>query len=251
MEVVTLELAARLVRGRSSFRIPIHPGEGWGHSLMKASIAAHLLRWGYRWADIIWEHSLQRRGLRKRGDLFACPRGRLPSFWFECGTTDRAKLRRLRRSLPDVRIVHVLPHEWFLRLWNGTNLGLRPRLSTKRRRSIVRHHRGRITVPGVEYWALSNMSRSARILFAARREVGDRYVYFETGEGWSLSQINWLSRRTDRWAPLIPGVVGGKAFASHGRYLPVLRGTAHNNRLKPTVGGGLAAQSRPRSPTAA
>jgi hypothetical protein len=251
MAVFRLELVARLVRGRSSFPIPIHPGEGWGHSLMKASIATHLLRWGYRWSDITWEYLLQERRLRKRADLFARPRGRLPSFWFECGTTNRTKLRRLRRCLPDVRIVHVLPHESFLRLWNGTNLGLRPGLSSKKRRAIVRHRRARITVPGVEYWALSNMSRSPRILFGARREVGDHYVYFETGEGWSLSHIDWLSRRTDRWATLIPRVVGGKVRAGHERYLPVLGGTSHNCRLKPPVGKGPTVQSRRRSPSAA
>ncbi|MFQ6113626.1 MAG: hypothetical protein ACE5NG_05995 [bacterium] len=73
---------------------------------------------------------------------------------------------------------------------------------------------------GVEYWAVYDTSTSARVLFAVRPDGNDYYTYFDTGEGWSLSDISMLSRRTDCWAPLIYGVAGGNRESGYDTYLP-------------------------------
>lgn len=205
---ITLELQANLVYEGTRYSVPTYGGEGWAHVFLKVAIAAHLLHWKYKWADIQWEFSPENIGQR-RADIFA-KGSNLPTFWFECRTTDAQKLGELRSLLPaEIRIVHVMPAHWFLRWWNGVNLGLKQTLGGKEKRDAVRNHRAETTVIGVEYWAISDTSETARILFAVRPEGNDRYTYFDTGEGWTLSHIAHVSKQTDRWLPLIAGLVGG------------------------------------------
>jgi len=218
---ISLEMTAYLVKDGARFAVPAYVGEGWAHSYLKIVVGAHLLYWGYDWAGIHWEYDPGDLPGRHRADVFVRASGRLPSFWFECRTVADDKLRHLRSHLPrDVRLVQVLPHDWFLRWWNGEHLRLKPLSDSGVKREAIQRHRAKIAVPGVEYWAVYDSSTSARILFAVRADDDDRYTYFDTGEGWSLSWIKKLSRRTDCWAPLIPGAVGRDRDAGHARYLP-------------------------------
>lgn len=221
---VRLELEARLIHRRRTYVVPAYAGEGWGHSLLKLAIAVHLLEWGYTWEGIRWEYSPSNVRGHRRADLFAPGQGGLPSFWFECGGTDNRKLRYILRQLPDTRIVHVMPHDWFLRWWNAHNVMRVRRAAPRDRRRLVRAYRARTAVVGVEYWAVYDTSTSARILFAVRPEGSDRYTYFDTGEGWSLSHILMLSRRTDCWAALIPRVAGGDRRSRYDAYLSRRKG---------------------------
>jgi len=218
---ISMELTAHLMRGRTRYAIPTYIGEGWGHAYLKIVVAAHLLHWGYEWTDVLWEYSPSDSTARKRADIFARGRNGLPSFWFECGTADNDKLRELRSALSsDVRLVNVMLWDWFRRWWNGDLLRLQPSLDSKGKRTAVWKQRANFSVVGVEYWAVYDTSTSARILFAVRPDGNDRYTYFDTGEGWSLSNISMLSRSTDSWASLIPGVAGGNRESGFGTYLP-------------------------------
>jgi hypothetical protein len=205
--------------GAHRYEVPTYSGEGWGHAFLKLSVAAHLLQWGYDWEDIEWEHTSPGSG-RFRADIFASKPGRLPSFWFECGGADATKLRDLRATFADLRIVNVTEYRSFLRWWNGGKLALDSSLSAKQRRITMRKHRAETTVQGIEYWAIYNTSTSCRVLFAVRRDDEDDYTYLDSGEGWSLSHLLMLSRRTDSWAPLIPGTAGGKRKSGYDTYLP-------------------------------
>lgn len=214
-------MTACLVKDGARFAVPAYVGEGWAHSYLKIVVAAHLLHWGYDWASIHWEYDPSDLSGRHRADVFVRGRGGLPSFWFQCRTVGDDKLRHLRSHLRrDVRLVQVLPHDWFLRWWNGERLRFKPSSDPMAKREALRRHRAKTTVPGVEYWAVYDSSTSARILFAVRAEGDDRYTYFDTGEGWSLSWIKKVSRRTDCWAPLFPGIASRNRHAGHGRYLP-------------------------------
>jgi hypothetical protein len=218
---ISLELTVHLIQGQARYAVPTHAGEGLGHVNLKIAVVAHLLHWGYQWDDILWEYDPPNVPGRRRADVFTRGGRNLPSFWFECRTTDNDKLCELRSTLsPDVRLVNVMLKDRFISWWNGDSLRLRPSMSSKERRAAIRTHRAEISVPGVEYWAMHDTSASTRILFAARRDEDDSYTYFDTGEGWSLSWILKLSRRTDCWAPLIPGIVGDYQPGRHDTYLP-------------------------------
>lgn len=218
---ISLELTAHLIQRQARYAVPTYAGEGLGHASLKIAIVAHLLHWGYQWNDLSWEYNPPDVPGWRRADIFVRESNSLPSFWFECRTTDKDKLRKLHSVLsPDIRLVNVMSKDWFVRWWNGDNLRLRPSLSAKERRVAIREHRAEISVPGVEYWAISDTSATARILFAVRRDGDDSYTYFDTGEGWSLSWILKLSRRTDCWAPLISGIVGDYQHGRHDTYLP-------------------------------
>ncbi len=78
---LSLKVTATLVRGRKCYLIPTHPGEGWGHVLLKIGIAAHLLSWGYGWERIHWEEAPAGAG-EFRPDIYA-ERGR--RCWGLCG----------------------------------------------------------------------------------------------------------------------------------------------------------------------
>lgn len=218
---ISLELTAHLIQEQARYLVPTYASEGWGHAYLKIVIAAHLLDWGYRWGDILWEYAPPDITGRKRADIFARGHNRLPSFWFECRTVGGGKFRELCTALlPDIRLVNVMPLEWFLRWWNGEHLRLEPSLSMKEKRAAIRKHRAETSVAGVEYWAIYDTPVSARILFAVRADGNDHYTYFDTGEGWSINHIMMLSRRTDCWAPLIPGRVGDNQESRHDTYLP-------------------------------
>jgi hypothetical protein len=117
----------------------------------------------------------------------------------------------------------VLPVHWFLRLWNAQQLRGDLKAYAKTKRRVVRRRRARLSVAGVEYWAVSDGSASARLVYAVRAEGHDRYTYFDTGEGWTLSGIERISRRRDRWTPLIAGVVRERRSRIHAAYLPRLQ----------------------------
>lgn len=216
---ISLEISAHLIHTGSRYPVPTYAGEGWGHALLKAIIAAHLLHWGYKWENILWERDPQDVAGRRRADILAKGGNSLPTFWFECGCTESDKLRELVSVLSrEVRVVNVLPLERFRGWWNGEYLGLASSLRGREKGKVIRQHRAESSVIGVEYWAVYETSASARILFAVQPEGNGHYTYFETGEGWSLSHISFLSRRTDRWAPLIPRLTGEES--GHDKYLP-------------------------------
>ncbi len=218
---ISLEVNTCLVKDGVRFAVPAYVGQGWAHSYLKIVVAAHLLHWRYDWAGINWEYHPSDVSGQHRADVFVRGRGGLPSFWFECRTVSDDKLRHLRSHLPrDVRLVQVLPHDWFLRWWNGEHLRLKPSSDPRAQREAIRRHRAKATVPGVEYWAVYDSSTSARILVAVRADGDDRYTYFDTGEGSSLNWIKKLSRRTDSWAPPIPGIAGRDQDTAQARYLP-------------------------------
>lgn len=218
---ISLELTAHLIHDGLRHTVPSYSGEGWGHMYLKIVIAAHLLHWGYKWEDLLWEYELPYLQGHRRADIFTRAQSTLPCFWFECGTTNDEKLAELRNALsPEARLVKVLPQHWFDIWWNGKNLRLGSSLHSKGRRAAIRKHRADTTVTGVEYWSVYDTATTARLLFAVRADGNDRYTYFDTGEGWSVSQICMLSRRTDCWAPLIPGIVGAHGQTSFDTYLP-------------------------------
>lgn len=111
-EDISLELTAHLIRGQARYAIPTYPGEGWGHVHLKVVIAAHLLHWGYKWDDMLWEYDPPDITGRRTADVFVREQNHLPSFWFECRTTDDTKLLELRvidsrrgqRAHPEVKI---------------------------------------------------------------------------------------------------------------------------------------------------
>ncbi len=218
---ISLELTAHLIHGGTRYTVPSYSGEGWGHMYLKIAIGVHLLHWGYEWRDLLWEYDPPDLLGKRRADLFTGGRGNLPCFWFECGSTDGEKLTELRTALsPEARVVNVIPLDLFQSWWNGKHLRLNPILDSKGRRAAIRKHRADTTVPGVEYWAVYDTSTTARLLFAVRADGDDRYTYFDTGEGWSLSHICMRFRRTDTWAPLIPGIAGGDRQSKFDAYLP-------------------------------
>lgn len=69
-EDISLELTAHLIRGQARYAIPTYTGEGWGHVHLKVVIAAHLLHWGYKWDDILWEYDPPDITGRRRADIF-------------------------------------------------------------------------------------------------------------------------------------------------------------------------------------
>lgn len=216
---VTLEVIAQFVKGEQRYRIPTDASEGWGHVFLKLSVVTHLLQWGYDWDDIKWEHALP-GSQRYIADIFAS-KPKLPSFWFECGWCDSKKLGGLRAAFPNLRIVTVTDYDFFINWWNGRGLSLKHSLSPKERRRQIRKHRAKTTVQGIEYWAIYHTSTSCRVMFAVRRDGEDHYTYLDSGEGWSLSNLLMLSRRTDTWTPLIPEIANGdlKRKSKYDNYL--------------------------------
>jgi len=47
-----------------------------------------------------------------------------------------------------------------------------------------------------------------RIIYAVRRQHDGRFVYLDIGEGWSLCSIRYVSKRSENFQALIPGIVG-------------------------------------------
>jgi hypothetical protein len=198
-------------RGRR-YPVPWYAGEGWAHVRLKIAVAVHLLAWGYPWRKIHWEERPRGAPRGTRPDLIPERHRELPAFWFECRTTDDKKLRRLVKKLQGVRIVNVMEMDWFLPWWNAER-ALSPRIkdTAGRKRAVLRERR-RASVHGVEYWAIHEGSRSARILYAVRRERNGQFTYLDSGKGWSLSAIQFVSRRRDRFQAIIPGAVGHKKW---------------------------------------
>lgn len=118
----------------------------------------------------------------------------------------------LAKKLPHVRVVHVMDMEWFQSWWNAEDR-VSPRIKdVKGRKRVILRYRKRTSVRGIEYWAIREGSKSARILYAVRREPDGDFTYLDTGEGWSLSGIQFVSRRTDGFQPLIPGIIGNRKW---------------------------------------
>jgi hypothetical protein len=175
---------------------------------LKIAVAAHLLAWGYPWERIHWEQSPPEGPGRFRADLYADGHSGLPSFWFECGDTGREKLGGVVARLPDFRVVHVMNVERFLRWWNGEDVVPSQVKDKRELKPLILQHRLETTVPSVEYWGVRETSASARILFAVRRGLNGPITYLDSGEGWSLSSIRYVSKRKDQFQALIPGLVG-------------------------------------------
>jgi hypothetical protein len=205
---ISLELEVALIHEGQRYIIPTYGGEGWGHVFLKIVVATHLLIWGYAWEKLRWERCPPGGPGSLRPDLYAEGHDSLPSFWFECGTTEDEKLQKVIAALSNFRVVHAMDVDSFLNWWNGGNV-IPPHSVDKRElKQTVLQHRHQTTVPGVEYWGVRETSTSARILFAVRREMNGQFTYLDTGEGWSLSNIRYVSKSKDGFQPLIPGVVG-------------------------------------------
>jgi hypothetical protein len=168
------------------------------------------LSWGYAWEEIRWEEAPKPRLGDLRPDIYALGKGKLPSFWFECRGTSDTKLRRIVQAAPAFRTVHIFEYHGFLRWWNAENVVPSKVTDRKQRKEIILNHRREVSVPGAEYWAVLEESTTARILFAVRRERSGEFTYLDSGEGWSLSSVRYVSKRADRFAPIIPGVVGSE-----------------------------------------
>jgi hypothetical protein len=205
---ILLELQATLIHEEQRYIIPTYGGEGWGHVFLKIVVAAHLLTWGYPWKKLHWEQCPPGGPGNFRPDLYAKGQGCLPSFWFECGTTEDEKLRSVSAALSDFRIVHVMDANSFLSRWNGQNIAPLQIEDKRKLKQMVLQHRHQTAVLGVEYWGVRETSTSARILFAVRREKNGQVTYLDSGEGWSLSNLRYVSRGKDRFQALIPGRVG-------------------------------------------
>ena len=207
---VSLELNPALIHRGRRYPVPWYAGEGWGHVRLKVAVVTHLLAWGYPWRKIHWKQRPRGAPRGTRPDIIADSHGDLPAFWFECGGVESEKLRRISQKLPDFQPVHVMEMDWFGDRWNAEDrLSARIKDARTRRRAILRY-RERNSVPGVEYWAIHEGSKSARIIYAVRRERNGKFTYLDSGEGWSLSGIQFVSRKKDGFQPLIPGIVGHK-----------------------------------------
>jgi hypothetical protein len=207
----SLDLDPVLVRGEVRYPVPTHPGEGWGHVLLKVSVATHLLEWGYSWKHVHWEDS-PCPVAEFRPDIFAERQGGLPAFWFECGGTEDEKLRTIRSVLPEVRVVNVIEFDGFPRWWNRGNS-----------KEEILAHRQQSALHGVEYWALREGSSTARFSHAVRRDADGCFTYMDTGEAWTLSGLRYVSKRRDRFGSLIPGFVGIDQWKGENSELLVLK----------------------------
>lgn len=170
---------------------------------MQGSSRNPLTGLGDPWERVHWEYPLDGSNRPFRADIYAVGDGRLPSFWFECRTTQEEKLHELIGQMPGVRIVHVLHDETFLSWWNAdTDSNVR---ESKEAVITAREE----AVPGVEYWAVRMTSTSARFIFAVRRELDGKFTYLDTGEGRNLfASIRFISRRHDQFRALISGIAG-------------------------------------------
>jgi hypothetical protein len=214
---VSVEVEAILTHKRRQYVIPMHGGESLDHSLFKVSIAAHLLAWGYAWEQIHWEEAPPHGPRGFRPDLYTEGNDVLPPFWFECWGTEEQKLHAIRRALPDFRVVRVVDCEWFIKYWNGelglakmrSRKGTQPEDTTARKQAVLKE-RESILPCGVEFWAVRGREREPRIIFAVRRELDGPLTYLDTGEGWSLSFFQYVSKRTDGFQPILPGIAGNE-----------------------------------------
>lgn len=213
---ISLEIAPRLITGDSSYRVPIHSGEGWGHVLLKIVAAAHLLSWGYPWHTISWEECPQGGPPDCRPDLYATAEG-LPEFWIECGVSDSSKLQRIVAARPECRVVHVVDIKAFIRCWNHESVVARVK-DPKERKRLILAHRKKFAVAGVEHWAVRETSTTARIIYAVRRERDGGITHLDSGEGWGIwKSLRFVSRR-DGFEPLIRGIVGDPSWRGENSY---------------------------------
>jgi hypothetical protein len=192
----------------------MYGGESLDHAMFKVSIAAHLVTWGYHWEQIHWETTPERSPHQYRPDLYADGSNHLPSFWFECVGTEQEKLTAVANSLPDFRVVRVVDLDWFIQFWNGKAASLdipappNQVEDPKERKKLIIQQRQAIIPPGVECWVMRGRENAPRIIYAVRREQDNQFVYLDSGEGWSLSSIRYVSKRPRCFQPLIPGIVG-------------------------------------------
>lgn len=217
---ILLELQVTLVHEGQRYAVPIYGGESLDHAMFKVSIAAHLLTWGYRWEQIHWEETPTQLTIGFRPDLYAEGDGNLSSFWFECGATEQEKLCAVIAALPDFRVVRIVDCEWFIHFWNGDDdylihdEHLKPEQleDGKEHKRLVLQQRGLVVPPGAECWAIRGREGAPRIIYAVRREHDGRLTYLDTGEGWSLSRIRYISKCRDGFQPIIPGIAGSEVW---------------------------------------
>jgi hypothetical protein len=217
---VTLEIKGTLVHDGKRYVVPMHGGESPYHALLKVSIAAHLLVWGYDWECIHWEKTPIKSIKEFRPDLYVEGNERLPSFWFECIGTDRDKLHQLVIALPNCRIVRVISDEHFKQFWNGTDtcvidgkvLQTSQISDWKQRKRLVIQERESFVAPGTECWAIRAGEYHPRIIWAVRHGFDGRFTYLDSAEGWTLSSFRYIPKRKEYFEPLIPGIVGSTGW---------------------------------------
>ena len=197
------------------YRVPVYGGEGLSHVLLKLVVVVHLVVWGYPWEKVHLE-KVERIGSKAfRADIFVEGTDGLPSFWFECGDTDKEKLSLIAGHLHGVRVVHVIHYQWFERLWNCNEVILNdefvPIESIEDRsvmRDLVKRTRESMIPPNTEVWAVNAVGGNPRIFYAVKRKPDGTIVYMDTGEGRSLSSFKFIPKAKEYYEPLIPGIVG-------------------------------------------
>jgi hypothetical protein len=223
---ILLELQANLVHKGQRYAIPMYGGESLDHAMFKVSIAAHLLTWGYRWEQIHWEETPIQSATEFRPDLYVEGERYLPSFWFECLSTQQEKLCAVIAALPDFRVVRVVDCNWFVHFWNGDDgylinpehLNPEQLEDRKVRKKVVLQQREMTIPPGAECWAVRGREGSPRIIYAVRRELDGSVTYLDTGEGWSLSSFRYISKRRDGFQPIMPGIAGSEAWKGESQF---------------------------------
>jgi hypothetical protein len=210
-----------LIQNGHRFLAPTSGGESLDHSLLKASVAARLLGWGYSWDRIHWEDTHPSVDSRFRADLYAEGEGELPSFWFECIGTEAQKLRAIIKSLPSFRVVRVVQAQWFESVWEGRSAGLvdgvARKLAEKERKQIISRERESVIPFEAECWAVNLRTITPRLAYAVRRDADGKFVYLDSEEGYSLSSFHYVPRRTGCFRPLIPRILGSDQWRGGSR----------------------------------
>jgi hypothetical protein len=217
---ILVEIQATITHNKLRYAIPMPGNESIDHALLKVSIAAHLLSWGYTWEQIRWEETPPKGPREFRPDLYTEDAGNLPRFWFECGHTGQEKLRTVVATLPEFRVVRVVDDAWFIHFWNGENscvvndkiIELDEVKDWKERRRLVLQQREEVIPCGAECWTIRARESSPRIVYAVRRELDGHFTYLDSEEGWSLSSFRYVFNRSVSFRPLIPGVVGSEKW---------------------------------------
>lgn len=220
---ISILLQATLTHKGQRYIIPLHGGESLDHAMFKVSTAAHLLTWGYAWEQIHWEETVPYGPKGFRPDLYTEGNEHLPSFWFECVATNQEKLQAVIKALPNFRVVRIVDYQWFEYFWNGKDTYLigdklveANRIEDwKERKRLITQQRESVIPPNAECWAIRGRENSPRIVYAVRRESDNRFIYLDSSEGWSLSSFRYVTKRSEGFQPLIPGVVGSEKWRGH------------------------------------
>jgi len=128
-------------------------------------------------------------------------------------------LKTIVAALPDFRVVEAVDYDWFETFWNGEFFPVRTKRikDWKERKRLIRQHREAAIPLKAECWGIRGTEATPRIIYAVRRQDDGRFVYLDTGEGWSLSSIRYVSKGSENFQALIPGIVGSEKWRGRSR----------------------------------